>query len=192
MSLPCNGDLLRPCDRLKVAPARTEGEVPTCLERSRRSEVEGRLRELIEAQQHLRTRLLEISRLSEQQCHVPADRPDALLALLDRKHGVLRELCAIDAPTLFRDCAAVVGANGDDDAHLREAKARLHREAASNLELWKQIVNSEERARNHGATCVQRLSAELSNARRKGALQRAYAEPDARGAAVPRFVNHLR
>jgi len=151
-----------------------------------------RLCELIEAQQHLRQRLLEISRLSERQCHIPADRADALLALLDRKQGLLRELCAIDAPTLFRDCAGLAAANGDDDAQLEQAKARLHREAEINLELWKQIVESEERARNHCATCVQQLSVELSNAHRKSALRRAYAEPCAHGPATPRFVNHLR
>ena len=151
-----------------------------------------RLRELTAAQQELRAALRELGRLSEQQCRVPADRADALAVLLDRKQGLLRKLCALEAPKLFGDCAGLVAADDADDAQTREAKTHLRREAEANLERWKQLVESEEQARDHCATCVRQLEVELSRARRRSALRHAYADPAARQPATPRFVNHLR
>lgn len=150
------------------------------------------LHELTEAQQRLHRQLLELGRLSEQQCDIPADRADALEALLDRKQRVLREICEINAPAVFCDCARLVSDDSGDDPRLKQAKARLHAEATANLKLWEEIAGSEERSRNQWAARAKRLGAELSAGLRKDALQRAYCPPGAPGPAIPRFVNHLR
>jgi len=155
------------------------------------------LRELIEAQRNLRRALLDITRLSEQQCHIPAaggappDRADALLAIMDRKQQALRRICALDAPALFRACARAVAGNGHGADEIARAAARLRAEAHFNLELWHRLVEAEERARDHWEAYLVELGGKLSSAQRKDALQRAY-DTGATQQPPARFVDQVR
>jgi len=151
-----------------------------------------RLRELTDAHHRLRKLLLEITRLSEQQCQVPGDRADALLAIIDRKQQALREISSLDAPGLFGECARAVERTGNEDPETAQAKRHLRAEASANLRLWERVVETEGRARTHCAACMRQLGEQLSSAHRKNVLQRTYTAGDGRAPAFPRFLNDLR
>jgi len=151
----------------------------------------GRLHHASDAHQALRKRLLEMSHLSAQQCHVPADRPDALLAILDRKQQLLREIWELDAPALFRDSAKLAACGHGDHAELARARQRLRAEANTNLELWQKLVDAEQEACGRCAARVEDLKAKLNSAERKDNLRDTYKTSPV-PAAAPRFVDRLR
>ncbi len=147
---------------------------------------------LLQAHQELHRRLLEITRLSAQQCCVPSDRPDALRTLLDRKQEALRHIRELDAPALFADSARMVEGAAGDGPEVTQARARLRAEASANLDLWRQLVEAEEQARSHCAALVVKARERMAAGQRRDTLRRAYGAPGASAAPLPRFVDGLR
>ncbi len=152
----------------------------------------GRLREVQDAHQNLQSRLREMSRLSEQKRQIPADRPDALLALLERKQQILREIAEINAPALFLDTARLVATAEDDDGEVAQTRRRLIAEADSSLRLWQALVESEQEACGQWSARLERLGASLAAAQRAGAAKQAYSACAGGRVPGPRFLDRCR